>query len=334
MAEELKIYFLNVGQGDTTFIELPDKKIMMVDFHHDPNGIHLINFLKDFTKNNKNKIDYLIITHPDGDHVKGLDELEKNKLDYGLLFDSTLRKKKEKGQEYPEYDAYIDFLKKAEGKGKVKYIKRDTACHSDLKFDWGGVKFFMPDKDYRKEELDNGAINRKSVIVQIDFHGTTTLFTADTDQYTYKEDLKNWSAFKFSMLESKILQASHHGSRSFFKDKEEDEPYKEAIDAIKPEKVFISVGKDNEHDLPHKDALDIYKEKKREVYRTDKDGTVIVTLRYLNKKVELDIDPDNTIDADYPWKDENNDDNDNKSSGSIFVKSSTGSAILGGNPKG
>lgn len=141
MSEEIKIYFLNVGHGDTTFIELPDKKIMMVDFHHDPKGIHLINFLKDFTKDNNNKIDYLIITHPDSDHVKGLDELEKNKLEYGLLFDSTLRKEKEKGQEYPEYDAYMDFLKKAEEKGKVKYIKRNTEYHPDLKFDWGGIKF-------------------------------------------------------------------------------------------------------------------------------------------------------------------------------------------------
>lgn len=191
MAEELKIYFLNVGQGDTTFIELPDKKILMVDFHHDPGGIHLINFLKDFTKDNKNKIDYLIITHPDGDHVQGLDELEKNKLDYGLLFDSTLRKEKEKGQEYPEYDAYMDFLKKAEKSGKVKYIKRDTGYHSDLKFDWGGIKFFMPDKDYRNEKLDNGTINRKSAIVQIDFRGTKILFAADTDLHTYKEDLKD-----------------------------------------------------------------------------------------------------------------------------------------------
>lgn len=133
------------------------------------------------------------------------------------------------------------------------------------------------------------------------------------------------------MLESKILQASHHGSRSFFKDKEEDEPYKEAIDAIEPDTVFISVG--NEHDLPNKDALDIYKEKKRKVYRTDKDGTVIVTFRYLSDKtVKIDIDPDNTIDAVYSWEKE--DDGDNKSGSKIFIKSSTGSAILGGNPKG
>lgn len=333
MSEEIKVYFLSVGQGDTTYLELPDKKILMIDFHHDRGGIHLINFLKDFTKDNKKKIDYLIVTHPDADHVKGIDELGKNGLDYGLLFDSTLRKEKEKGQEYPEYDAYMDFLKKAEEKGKVKYIKRDTAYHPDLKFDWGGIKFFMPDKDYRKEKLDNGAINRKSAIVQIDFRGTKILFAADTDLHTYKEDLKDWSSFKFSMLESKILQASHHGSRSFFKDKEEDEPYKEAIDAIKPEKIFISVGKDNEHDLPHNDALDIYKEKNRKVYRTDKDGTVIVTLRYLNNKtVKIDFDPDNTIDTDYPWEKE--DDGDNKSSGSIFIKSSTGPAILGGSPKG
>jgi beta-lactamase superfamily II metal-dependent hydrolase len=208
----------------------------------------------------------------------------------------------------------MDFLKKAEDKGKVKYIKRSTNYHPDLKFDWGGIKFFMPDKDYRDKKLDNGTINRKSAIVQLDFRGFKVLFTADTDKYTYKEDLKDWSAFKFSMLESKLLQASHHGSRSFFKDKEEDEAYREAIDAIKPDSVFISVGKDNEHDLPHKDALDIYQEKKREVYRTDKDGTVIATLKYEKEKVTIHIDDDNTIDSDYPWEEKDKgDDSGNKS---------------------
>ena len=127
MSEEIKIYFLNVGQGDTTFIKLPNNEILMIDFHHDRGGIHLINFLKDFTKDNNDKIDYLIVTHPDADHVKGIDELENNDLNYDLLFDSTLRKDKEEGQEYPEYDAYMEFLKKAEKEGKAKYIERDRS---------------------------------------------------------------------------------------------------------------------------------------------------------------------------------------------------------------
>jgi len=273
MNEEIKIYFLNVGQGDTTFIKLPDKKIIMIDFNHDPKGIHLINFLKDYTKDNKNKIDYLINTHPDKDHVRRIDELEKNGIDYGSLYDSTLRKEKENGKEYPEYDAYIVFLEKAEKAKKVKYIERGLDYFPGLKFYWGDIKFYMPDKDYRDEKLDSGMINRKSAIVQLDFYGTKIIFTADTDLHTYKEDLKNWSDFQFKELSSKVLQASHHGSRSFFKDKEEDEPYREALDAIKPDSVFVSVGKDNEYNLPHKDAMDIYKEDKRKVYRSDEDGT-------------------------------------------------------------
>jgi beta-lactamase superfamily II metal-dependent hydrolase len=204
-------------------------------------------------------------------------------------------------------------LKKAEKAKKVKYIKRGLDYFPDLKFDWGGVRFFMPDKDYKDDKLDSAMINRKSAIIQLVFRGTKIIFTADTDLHTYKEDLKTWSGFQFKELSSKILQASHHGSRSFFKDKEEDEPYREALNAINPDSVFVSVGKDNDYDLPHKDAMDIYKEKKREVYRTDKNGTVIVTLKYEKEKVTIVINDQNTIDSDYVWKEKDNgDDSGNK----------------------
>ena len=59
--------------------------------------------------------------------------------------------------------------------------------------------------------------------------------------------------------------------------------------------------------------------------------SVIATLRYLNNKVEIDIDPDNTIDTDYAWE---KDDKNNKNSGGVFIESTGGPAILGGNPKG
>jgi Adenylyl/Guanylyl and SMODS C-terminal sensor domain len=56
-----------------------------------------------------------------------------------------------------------------------------------------------------------------------------------------------------------VLVASHHGSRTFFKE-DEDEPYVEAIAAISPDYTLISVGKDNDYDHPHEDALKLYQE--------------------------------------------------------------------------
>lgn len=81
-----------------------------------------------------------------------------------------------------------------------------------------------------------------------------------------------------AVLESTILHASHHGSRTFFKDDEDDEAWLDALKAIDPETVIVSVGEDNRHGHPHEDAMEPYVNQvgADSVLLTSKKGTVLL----------------------------------------------------------
>ena len=341
--KDLVIYFLNVGQGNCAFLKLPDGQGLLIDINHakpeSGGGIHVLKFLRDQLKERKGRLT-CIIGHPDKDHCRGLKDISKaSDLEIERLFDSTLRKEKEKGQEYREYDDYVEIVDKLKKEGKVVAIKRGTKNDSNLRFDWGGIRFLTPDKDYSSGLLGSDDMNRKSALIQLDYHGIKVLFASDTSFLTYKEDLKEWNDFQNSILKSRILLVSHHGSRSFFQNGEEDEAYTEALDAIDPEYAVISVGKDNPHDHPHKDAVERYAKKAKKVYQTDQDGSIVITLRQLSDgRVACDVNPDSTIDSKYAWDDDNDggDDDTSKGKGPYISPSweKKSPSVLGGNPKG
>jgi beta-lactamase superfamily II metal-dependent hydrolase len=332
--QDLKVYFLNAGQGHCAFVKVPGGRDLLIDINHAKGaGIHVLNFLRDYIEDENGEFD-CIIGHPDKDHCRGLKDIHSSSdLKIARMFDCTLRKEKEEGQEYREYDDYIDILGKLKKENKVISVKRSIDIDPALKFEWGGIRFFTPNQDYSSQKLNPEDMNRQSLLIQIDFYGTKILFASDTSFLTYKEDLKGWKDFSFSMLESKILLVSHHGSRTFFCNTKEEEAYMEALNAIAPEYAIISVGKDNPHDHPCKDSLELYKKKARVLYRTDEDGSVIVTCRKLgNGQVETDVNPDNTIDEKYKW----NEDKSSSGNGPVILPSwkKSSPSVLGGNPKG
>ena len=74
-----------------------------------------------------------------------------------------------------------------------------------------------------------------------------------------------------------VLVSSHHGSRTFFKEDKDDDPYEEAIEAVAPDYTLISAGKDNDHGHPHDDALKLYREHTGgAVSQTKLEGSILV----------------------------------------------------------
>jgi len=78
------------------------------------------------------------------------------------------------------------------------------------------------------------------------------------------------------LLSHELLLASHHGSRTFFRDDKEDEPFLECLAAVSPEIVLMSVG-DNDFGHPHEEALEIYAKESQKVLRTDEFGTLVAS---------------------------------------------------------
>jgi hypothetical protein len=124
-----------------------------------------------------------------------------------------------------------------------------------------------------------------SVVLSLRYAGRSVLLPSDSDWKAWKE--KVIPNFKRSgLLKSDILVASHHGSRSFFTDEEnehidpEENPettYKESIDHIKPSITLISCGEYSHFHHPNREAEQIYKENTayEQVYTTDQKGSFV-----------------------------------------------------------
>src|SRR5688572_487986 len=126
---EFRVYFLPVGQGDSTYVELPNGQTMLVDMNRHPaHGIDVVRFLKDRIPTTKDdhgkrvrKLDYLVITHAHEDHIKGLKELDEAFV-FGEIWDS--------GHEY-EYGEdlwkeYREIIQRYEKKRLVRYRKASS----------------------------------------------------------------------------------------------------------------------------------------------------------------------------------------------------------------
>ena len=72
---KIELHFLDVGQGDSTLVILPDGKTMLIDAGTSEYGDTVVNYIKDL---DISKIDYLVMTHPDADHIGGMSEVIDN----------------------------------------------------------------------------------------------------------------------------------------------------------------------------------------------------------------------------------------------------------------
>ena len=82
-SSQCKVHFINVGQGDCTFVQLPDGKNLMIDTGPENSLDNVERYLNVLGIKHKDKIDYLILTHTDSDHIGNACKIIKN---YNILF--------------------------------------------------------------------------------------------------------------------------------------------------------------------------------------------------------------------------------------------------------
>ena len=243
--QDMKIEFINVGAGDAIYIETPSGTDILIDAGTGDNGKKVVDQLKKQEKNMD--LEYVISTHPDADHVGGLEYVFKNM-------------KVEKFY-YPKDIAYntktakkvLDLAKKEKG-CKIYDAKSGTKIKSG-----GAILEFVHSKTNYKTD------NEDSVMTYIDYGNLEVLLTGDAEKGAEAAGKK---------YNVDILQAPHHGSKG--------SSNTSFIKKYNPEKIIISTdGKKYGH--PHKDALNRYKsfDKNIDVYRTDRNGNIKV---YANGK--------------------------------------------------
>jgi len=239
---ELTVSFLDVGQGDSIFIESSSGKQMIID--GGANRSVLRSLSKQMSWHDKH-IDIILATHPDADHIGGLiDVLERYDVDYvyrsGVMHDT------------PEVQTFLNAIKK-EGSEET-YARRGDVI------DLGGgvyVEILFPDRDVFEIETNTG-----SVIVRV-VYGDTSFFLSGDSPQSIEEYVV---ALDGKSLKSDVLKVGHHGSRT--------STAATLLGFVSPQYGVISRGCDNRYGHPHPDVLELLNRFEVEILDTCEEGTI------------------------------------------------------------
>ena len=236
-------HYLDVGQGDSIFIELPNGETMLIDSGENYHGASIIKYIEDC---GRDKIDYLVGTHPHSDHVGSMAYIIRN-FDIGSVYlpDASTNTY--------TYEKMLEAIKK---KGlKVNTAKTGVSILTDSEESLD-ISILAPSNTKNVKNLNN-----TSVIIKLKYADTSFLFTGDAE----KSELKTLSGD----LSADVLKVGHHGS--------ETSTPQTLVDAVKPKIAVISVGKDNDYGHPSAKTLKRLENAGCEIYRTDQQQTVAVT---------------------------------------------------------
>jgi len=239
---KLSVYFLDVGQGDSTLVLFSNKSIL-IDAGEAEMGDRVVGDLKAL---GVRRIDLLVATHPHSDHIGGMQKVLAA-FPVGQVLDSGL----------PHTSStYEHFLETIEQKN-IPYRVAEQGQTIDI--DPALMIFVLsPPKQHYGDDP-----NTNSVVLRISY-GTFAFLMAG-DMGGESENALVRSGYP---LNARILKVGHHGSYS--------STSSSFLSRVQPETAIIMVGKDNPYSHPHKQTLDLLKDYGVTVYRTDLDGTIVI----------------------------------------------------------
>ncbi len=260
----LHIDFLDVGQGDAAFITFPDGRTLLVDgggrvkykdandenetFERDVRGIGESIVSEFLWHRGYSRIDYILATHADADHIQGLTDVAKNFEIGAAIFGRT-------PIEDPDFAALAGVLLR---RGiPVEIVARGET----LKFDEVLVEVLYP-----PASDDAGAVsdNDNSVVLRIIYGSRSFLLTGDIESAAENRIL----AGKVD-LKSDLIKVAHHGSRT--------SSTQQFIDAVDAKQAIISVGRSSPFGHPHKEIVERWKAHGTKLRTTGEKGTVSVS---------------------------------------------------------
>ena len=263
--DTLTVAFLDIGQGDSIFIEAPNGN--QIIFDGGPNGKILTELSKVMPFYDRS-IDMIVVTNPDKDHFAGfIDLLDRYKISK-IMEPGT----KSNTSTYLEFEKAVEKQVK-DGKGRGKNgsdkvekilarrgmritLDRERAIYIDILF---------PDRDVSYLKTNDG-----SIIARLVYADTSVMLTGDAPQKTEDRvvELGGVQGAPSTSLKSDILKVGHHGSRTSTGEK--------FVEKMAPKYAVISSGKNNKYDHPHLETLETLKKFHVTVLRTDERGTIVM----------------------------------------------------------
>lgn len=250
---DMKVHYIDVGQGDCEFIELANGQTMLIDAGNAENGREIVSYVKNLP-NQYSNIDFVIATHPHADHIGGMAEV-LNSFEIGKMY---------MPKALTTTETFSNLLNTIEVRGIDLYTAKagvNITTSENI-----SVDLLAPIADsYSK-------LNNYSAVVKITYGETVFLFTGDAEQEVENSILS-------TEVDADILKVGHHGSNTSSSDS--------FIKAVSPSVAIISCGAGNSYGHPDSETLATLKNSGATIYRTDEVGTITVTADS-HKKISID----------------------------------------------
>lgn len=240
VTEELEIHFIDVGQGDCTLL-LCGGEAMLIDAGDNDQGTKIQSYLQ---KRNVETLKYVVCTHPDEDHIGGMDVI-LYKFDCETIFMTDEEK---------DTNTYRDVVDTMENRGYQRTLPEV------------GQQYFLGDAVFTilaPTELSSDSNNNSIALLLV--HGDNRfLFTGDAEADEEEEMVDSTIP-----LEADVYKAGHHGSRTSSSE--------QLLEAVSPAYVVISCGEGNSYGHPHAETMNHLRAMGAQVFRTDEQGSIVLS---------------------------------------------------------
>jgi competence protein ComEC len=232
------IYFLNVGQGDSTFIRSSENFTALIDGGSDS---AVISQVGKYLSTPFIELDLLVLTHPHADHINGLNLIIERFNPKLIIYNSVK-------YEYAGYESFTNLCAE-----KVKCIDYSNNSYVSFKPEESfEIEFFTPNCGRQARNINNC-----SIITQVRYKKQIFLLMGDAEIEEEEWFLDNYGE---NLDTADILKAGHHCSRTASS--------KELLELVAPRIVICSCGKENKFGHPHKEAIERFEEIGAEVFMT------------------------------------------------------------------
>ncbi len=263
--KNLTLTFIDVGHGDSILIEFPKGKKMLIDgggLHEDRFDIGKNVIAPFLWKKKIRRIDFLVLTHPDPDHLKGLRFIASH-FSIGQFWENGGRTDSESFRQLEETLLREKIERHSLNETSSPQVVRGVE-----------ISFLNPPA----ERPSHGSLpapsllNNSSLVMMIQFKNIRILLAGDIERETEYRMVREGYP-----LNADILKIPHHGSSS--------SSTLHLLERVNPSYAILSVGERNIGRLPHPEVLKRYQQLGTKIYRTDKHGAITVTTD--GEKIEI-----------------------------------------------